>query len=126
MTGISSHGIRIDDSNPEEENIIFDTFESDLFENRRIENSGGYVDGSIVQKPQVFLGQDESSCCDMERHEVGFWFDSPDELRDFAKIIEKHADILEKRLEAFGEIERKWRDEGRVLCLKDKREGKGK
>ena len=112
MTGISSHGIRIDDSNPEEENIIFDKFESDLLENRRIENSGGYVDVNVIRKPQVFLGQDEYSCCDTESHEVGFWFDSPGELRAFARIIEKHADILEKRLEAFDAIEERWRNEG--------------
>lgn len=114
MTGISSHGIRIDDSNPEEENIIFDKFESSEWERKRIENSGGYVDKGYLQRPQVFLGQDESDCCDTESYEVGFWFDSPGELRAFARIIEKHADILEKRLEAFDAIEERWRDEGWV------------
>lgn len=114
MTGISSHGIRIDDSNPEEEHIIFDKFESSEWERKWIENSGGYADKGYLQRPQVFLGQDEYDCCDTESYKVGFWFDSPDELRAFASLIEKHADILEKRLEAFGAIEERWRDEGWV------------
>ena len=114
MTGISSHGIRIDDSNPEEEHIIFDEFESSEWERKRIENSGGYVDMGHIQRPQVFLGQDESDCCGVDSYEVGFWFDSPEEMRSFASLIEKHADILERRLEVFDAIEERWRDEGWV------------